>query len=84
MITAAPPAAPIDCPLIATQARIETLSADMALALRQIREDLQACDECPLRPQDCPVLESLNAAVQAAIQEICDEWNLTAHFRREE
>jgi hypothetical protein len=65
---------PENCPIRQDTARIEKISQDMLKALRRLRRDLQACQKCP-NADGCAMLESFNAVVQAAIQEVQDEWN---------
>jgi hypothetical protein len=65
-----------DCPVLEDQARIQDLSENLARAMRKLRRDLAACSRCPAY-ETCPILVEINAAIQNAIQEVNDEWNLT-------
>jgi len=72
---------PIECPIQKGAEKLSGLSEDMIRTMRQLRQDLKDCPECPLY-WECPTLTHLNTSVQTAIQEVVDEWGLQ-RLRRE-
>ena len=70
---------PLDCPIEQKTCRLNDLSQDMVLTLRELREDLKSCHLCPLYGK-CHILMRFNSSVQIAIQEVIDEWDLSADY----
>ena len=50
------------------------LSRDLTRTLRRLRRDLRMCTRCQ-QSVTCPLLQDFNQQVQAAIDQINDEWN---------
>lgn len=65
--------APVNCPVIGESRRITVLSKDLTRALRRLRRSLQRCRHCPAN-DECPILDTFNSSVDAAIQQVVDEW----------
>ena len=65
------------CPVCHDTRRITTISKDMIRAVRKLRRDLKYCASCSIDPSVCPILQNLNTTIQAAVQEVVDEWNLS-------
>ncbi len=61
------------CPVERDTQKVVQLSKDTARTLRRLRRDLGGCERCEAGP-DCPILQQVNAQVQAAIAVVVDEW----------
>jgi hypothetical protein len=62
------------CPILENSRKIQDLTQDLRKTMRKLRRDLNFCQACTSY-RNCPVLQLFNSAVQAAIQEVNDEWN---------
>jgi len=69
----------LDCPIEQKTCHLNGLSQDMVLTMRELREDLKRCHLCPLYGK-CHILMRFNDSVQIAIQEVINEWNLSADY----
>ena len=74
---------PEKCPLLADKQRIEDLTEDIVRAMRKMRADMRFCDRCKIDPQECLILQDLNLAVNEALTQITEEWNLVEIFKQE-
>jgi hypothetical protein len=54
--------------------QVVDLSRDLIKTLRRLRRDLRMCARCK-QTVTCPMLRDFNTQVQAAIDQINDEWN---------
>ncbi len=66
----------LHCPVCHDTKRIATLSKDMIRAIRKLRRDLKACNQCSIDPEDCPIRQNLDSQIQTAIQEVMKELDL--------
>ncbi len=75
--TRSPQPRPEHCPILAESERVRDLSNDLAKTMRKLRRDLNKCARCPAF-EGCAVLKDLNTVVQAALDQVMDEWDLEA------
>jgi len=68
---------PLHCPIEEKTCHLNDLSQDMVLTMRDLREELKNCHLCPAYGK-CHILMRFNSSVQIAIQEVIEEWNLSA------
>jgi hypothetical protein len=71
---------PEGCPILAGADQVRELSNDLAKTMRKLRRDLNLCSRCPAF-EGCGLLKELNAVVQAALDQIMDEWDLSSILR---
>lgn len=64
---------PSACPILEDKIALERAARDWAKALRNIRKHAAACKSCVAEGK-CPVWQSIDATIQAAIQIVNDEW----------
>ena len=63
------------CPIKQDTHKIQLNSRSLMEAMQKLRADLESCPACP-HYKSCPVLDTINASVNTALQEIIDEWGL--------
>ena len=61
------------CPVKASARRALSEAADFLRKLRSLRSELEACRSCS-RGFRCPTFAEINAQIDAAVDEISDEW----------
>ncbi len=68
----------LTCPVIRRARRTVKLSNNLEKEMRQLRRDLLRCRRCPrsVNGGSCPMLAEYNDAIQQAILEINEEWNM--------
>lgn len=71
---------PLRCPIQEKTCKLNELSQDMTLTMRQLRQDLKNCPRCPAY-DTCKLLRSFNQSVHIAIQEVVEEWGLQSSLR---
>jgi len=71
---------PPGCPILEDVTRFERDSRNLRRTMRKLRGDLNACRDCP-SGADCEILKNFHSKINAAIQEISEEWNLTDLIR---
>ena len=64
------------CPIAGSADAVIRLGNDMVKALRKLRLELDCCSRCS-RQADCRLLRQHHCQVNAAIQAVNEEWNLT-------
>lgn len=65
------------CPILTDVSQIQAHSKDLVRTMRKLRRDLRTCETCP-SAENCRILAAYQANVQTALDEITEEWNLTA------
>ena len=68
------------CPVELDTREIIDHGQSMRSSMQKLRRDLESCPQCAMF-SDCPILQNLNAQVTAVVQDITDEWNLSATIR---
>jgi hypothetical protein len=63
-----------NCPLARQSRRTLALADDLAQAVRRLRQAQRTCHDCP-RPQGCRLMQTYQAHLQAAIQQVWEEWD---------
>jgi hypothetical protein len=66
------------CPL---QARFDAVLKDtqeLNISLRKLKRAMRQCSECPEEGQ-CQALANFNAQFAIAVQEVTEEWGITAY-----
>ena len=66
---------PAGCPIAPDIHLVLDLSEDLAIAMRQLRRKLDACEKCPLDDR-CGFRRAFQEQVDMAIQEITSEWGM--------
>jgi hypothetical protein len=66
---------PAGCPIAPDVHLVLDLSEDLAIAMRQLRRKLDACEKCPLDDY-CGFRRAFQAQVDLAIQEVTGEWGM--------
>ena len=61
--------------LASSSAQVVGLSSGVLRSLRHLRHDLKTCQLCP-EVDHCIALQRFNNQVQAALQEVLEEWTL--------
>lgn len=69
----------IQCPLLDDMQQVREHSQSLFTAMRRLRRKLRTCNECE-GYENCPILMEFNSEVQAAVQQIMEEWSLDALF----
>ncbi len=70
---------PANCPIAQCQVEIAQLSLALIRQVRTARRMIKRrgpCARCETDPDACPVLAAFDQAVDIALQQIADEWNL--------
>jgi hypothetical protein len=65
----------VKCEVEKTRDECVKLSEDMTKSLRKLRIALRNCDQCE-KFDDCPILKDLNIHINAALEEVLQEWGL--------
>jgi hypothetical protein len=64
------------CPIAGTAREVTRLSVTIVRLLRKLCDELDCCARCS-RQADCRLLREYHCQVNAAIQAVNEEWNLT-------
>ena len=67
---------PTDCPVIAQARQVSEKTSDLVRSIRQLKRQMRRCVTCP-HSSACPVIVQFNQDVDAAIEQITIEWNLS-------
>lgn len=70
---------PATCPIAQCQVEIVQLSTTLIKQIRAAKRLVKngPCARCETDPQECPILAGFDHAVNEAIQQLSDEWNLS-------
>ena len=69
------PIDPSTCPVAQDAQQIQDLTTTTVKAMRKLRKDLRRCKTCSCL-EDCPIKTNLHESIQAALDQIYEEWNL--------
>jgi len=67
------------CPIAQCQVEIVQLSTTLIRQIRAAKRLVRngPCSHCETDPNECPVLAGFDRAVNTALQQLADEWNLS-------
>ena len=66
------------CPLIPRFEAVLKDARQLNLSLRRLKKAMKACDQCPEEGM-CQAMADFNAMFSQAIQEVTEEWGITAY-----